>query len=231
MCSINHDKKAIFLHIGKTAGIYIRNTLSESYNFYLYLLKRPDHIEFCNTKVELNKNLTFCCNKGIVNYYKTSNYINDFIDMDEDKWNTYFKFCFVRNPYDRAVSGWNYLMETEKLNIDFDKYLKMKDIVSENEYWHVFLSQYDTLLDENGKLFIDFVAKFENLENDFQTVLNKIGFQKIIHKNKFKNKRNKANYKDFYNQESLDIVNKIYENDFIFFNYTKYDNINDFLIN
>ena len=120
MCSINHDKKSIFFHIGKTAGIYIRNSLSDHYNFNLYLLKRPDHKEYCSTDIRLNNNLTFCTNKGIVQYYKTSEYLTDYMDMDETKWNEYFKFCFVRNPYDRAVSGWNYLMETEKLNIDFD---------------------------------------------------------------------------------------------------------------
>lgn len=229
MCSINHDKKAIFFHIGKTAGIFIRNSLSEYYNFNLYLLKRPDHIEYCNTDMRLNNNLTFCTNKGIVQYYKTSDYLTDFMDMNDSKWEEYFKFCFVRNPYDRAVSGWNYLMETEKLNIDFDKYLKMKNIVSENEYWHVFLSQYETILDSNGKVFVDFVGKFENLEEDFQKILKKCGFDKITHKNKFVNRRNKDNYKKYYTQEALDIINKIYEKDFEFFCYKKFDLLEDFI--
>ena len=167
MCSVNHDKKALFFHIGKTAGIFVRTTLTEHYDFNLFLLKRPDHVDFCKTDLRLNKTLSFCCNKGIVNYYKTSDYINDFMDMDDVKWDDYYKFCFVRNPYDRAVSGWNYLMETEKLNIDFPEYLKMKDIVSENEYWHIFLSQYETILDEDGEVFVDHVGKFEDLEKIF----------------------------------------------------------------
>lgn len=229
MCSISHDKKAIFFHIGKTAGIYIRNTLSKYYDFNLYLLKRPDHEKFCNTNLSLNDKLSFCCKTGIVKYYKTSKYINDFMDMDENKWNEYFKFCFVRNPYDRVVSGWNYLMETFKLNIDFDKYLEMKNIVSENEYWHVFLSQYDTILNENGVVFVDYVGKFENIENDFQIILDKIGCKTILHKSVFYNKRQNNNYKKYYTQKALDIVNKIYEKDFIHFNYQKYDHLEDFL--
>jgi len=229
MCSISHDNKAIFFHIGKTAGIYIRNTLSKYYNFNLYLLKRPDHIEYCNSNIELNKQLSFCCKEGIVKYYKTSEYINDFTDMNDCKWKEYFKFCFVRNPYDRAVSGWNYLMEVQKLNIDFDKYLKMKNIVSENEYWHVFLSQYQTILDENGNIFVDYIGKFENIENDFQIILQKIGFNKIKHTPTFYNRRKNDNYKKYYTQEALDIINTIYENDFIYFNYIKYDKLEDFL--
>ena len=230
MCSINHDKKDIFFHIGKTAGIYIRNSLSNFYNFELYLIKRPDHIEYCESNLELNNNFSFCCHKPIVQYFRTSSFFNNFTEMDDDKWNEYFKFCFVRNPYDRAVSGWNYLMETDNLNIDFDVYLKMKDIVTENEYWHVFLSQYETLIDKNGKMFIDFVGKFENLEDDFQIILKKIGFNKICHDKIFINRRKTDSYKKYYTQEALDIVNKIYENDFIHFNYPKYEKLEDFLL-
>ena len=51
MCSINHEKKAIFIHIPKTAGMYIRSVLSEYYNFEIYLFKRPDHEIFCKTNL------------------------------------------------------------------------------------------------------------------------------------------------------------------------------------
>ena len=37
MCSINHDLKAIFIHIPKTAGTYIANHLDEYYGFKTYL--------------------------------------------------------------------------------------------------------------------------------------------------------------------------------------------------
>jgi hypothetical protein len=36
MCSINHDLKALFIHIPKTAGIYIRSTLEKNYDFDLF---------------------------------------------------------------------------------------------------------------------------------------------------------------------------------------------------
>ena len=149
--------------------------------------------------------------------------------MDDSKWKNYFKFCFVRNPYDRAVSGWNYLMETLKLNIDFEKYLGMKNIVSENEYWHVFLSQYESIIDENDNIFVDYVGKFENLENDFENILKKICFDKIKHKQIFMNRRNNENYKKYYTQKALDIINQIYEKDFINFNYVKYDKLEDLI--
>ena len=47
MCSINHDLKAIYLHIPKTGGSYISSVLTNYYGFKNYYLKRPDHNQFC----------------------------------------------------------------------------------------------------------------------------------------------------------------------------------------
>ena len=47
MCSINHDLKAIIIHIPKTAGTYIANHLENYYGFKTYLIRRPDHKMFC----------------------------------------------------------------------------------------------------------------------------------------------------------------------------------------
>lgn len=237
MCSINHDLKAIFIHIPKTAGIYIRSTLEKYYCFDLYLLKRPDHETFCNTNLKYNGNselnLTFCCNKGVISYYKSSPELNEIMDLDDEKWKNYKKFCVVRNPYAKAISAWKYLMRTLNLNIDFGVYLKFKDIVSENEYWHLFISQYENLIDENNELLIDYIIKFENLENEFQSVLNKIGIDKICHDDLIVKNKSESDdyYKNYYNQESLKIINEIYEKDFDFFNYKMYDNIDDFMNN
>lgn len=233
MCSINHDLKAIFFHIGKTAGTYVRKKLEKNYDFEVFLLKRPDHDKFVEYNVNLNStNLlkSFCCKKGIINYYKSSELINDIIEMDETKWNEYFKFVFVRNPYDRVVSGWNYNIKVNNLNIDFNVYMQMENIVSDFEFWHCFLPQSASVIDEKGNYFVNFVAKYENLEEDFQNILKKIGFANILHTPEIKINNLKHDlYTKYYDQKTLDIVNKIYEKDFELFGYKKYEFIDDFL--
>ena len=231
MCSVNHEKKAIFIHIPKTAGIFIRSTLDKNYEFDTFLCNRNDHKQYCNTKDELNKNklLTFCNNKSILQYYKTSEELTNLLDLNDEKWKEYYKFCFVRNPYSRVVSGWNYIMETDKLNINFEIYLSYKDIVTENEYSHVFLPQCEHLYDENDNYFMNFVGKFENLEDDFKTVLLNIGFEEkdITHNTKSKNKREHGSYKKYYTQKSLDMVNEIYKKDFERLDYKKCNTIEE----
>ena len=224
MCSINHVKKAIFIHNPKVAGIYIRSTLSSYYDFELFLLQRDDHYEYCDTdqkKNDYNKYIEpyFANNnKGVYNYYSTSKYLCNLMMMDNDKWNNYKKIIFIRNPYERIVSAWNYIMEVHKLNIDFDKYIFLEDIVSEDEYFHVFMPQFKNMIDENGKMIIDYIGNFENLEEDLKKILIQIGFNEneIIHKKTNKmNQRLKKNYKIFYSsQKILDKVNQLYELDF-----------------
>ena len=51
MCSVNHDLKAIFIHVHKTGGTYLSYMLHKYYGFKNYYLHRPDHDQFCrNTK-------------------------------------------------------------------------------------------------------------------------------------------------------------------------------------
>jgi hypothetical protein len=229
MCSVNHEKKAIFIHIPKTAGIYIRSSLEKYYGFETFLCNRDDHIEYCSTNINLNKDkpLTFCNNKSILQYYKTSKQLTNMMDLNDEKWKDYYKFCFARNPYSRIVSGWNYIQETEKLNIDFDVYLTYKNIVNENEYSHVFLPQSEHIYDENQNYFMNYVGEFENLENEFKTILSNIGFneKEINHDTTNKNKREHGSYKKYYSQESLNIVNEIYKKDFNKLKYPKINNI------
>jgi hypothetical protein len=234
MCSINHDKKAIFIHIPKTGGTYIRENLEKYYGFKFYVIKRPDHNKFCNIHLynKSDKYKNFIANRehGILKYAKTSNYINRMIYMDSNKWNTYKIFCFVRNPYDRFISGWNYLNKKHEINTSFEDYINQEDKVSDFEYIHTFMSQYNNMIDENNSFRIDFLGKFENIENDFKNILLNIGFNEneIIHDRNKKNNFEHNSYTEIINtQNLLDTINKICKEDFEKFHYNKIINIED----
>lgn len=228
MCSINHEKKTIFIHIPKTGGTYIRENLEKYYGFKFYIIKRPDHNKFCNdNKYNGSKDFPkFIANRehGILKYAKTSNYINRMINMNNEKWNSYTIFCFVRNPYDRLISGWNFLNSKHNINIPFEKYINSKDTVSDFEYIHTFMSQYNNMINENNKFSINLLGKFENIEEDFKNILLKIGFteDQIVHNKEKKNNFPHKSYKDIINnQELLTKVNQICDDDFKNFHYKK----------
>jgi hypothetical protein len=75
---------------------------------------------------------------GIYQYLENNEYINKITNMSDEKWKSYFKFCFFRNPYERLYSGFNYCMNKLNLDIEFDKYLYLNpDQISDFEYFHI----------------------------------------------------------------------------------------------
>lgn len=79
--------------------------------------------------------------------------------------------------------------------------------------------QTDWILDENGKLMVDWVGRFENLNQDHKKVMKKIGIEnppKLSHSRKSRNDRN---YKKYYDEETKRIVDEIYKKDIEMFGY------------
>jgi len=242
MLYINHEKKAIFIHIPKTAGSYISKILVKYYGFtsYLHIIanRRPDHDIICcknNFPIILTGNNLYdnsYFNKciGLLFYCKTSNYINQQCDMNEEKWNTYFKFCFIRHPYYRALSAWKHINNILPNILEFDEYIcQNKFNVSDIEYGHFFMSQSQYVTDENGKCGVNEFGRFEHLEEDLKLILNKIGFEIILHK--LNNNLKKINSSNEYNEnnstelvlskKSILILNHLFEDDFKNLNYKK----------
>lgn len=225
MCSVNHDLKAIYIHIHKTGGTTMAMNLKKHYNFQTYYLRRPDHSQFCFDKKK--KKYINYENRihGIINYYKTSKFINRKMNMNQEKWQTYFKFCFIRNPYDRMISAWNHV---NRFNIPFKNFMNLKNTCNDVEYMHMFMPQYRSMINEKAKLCIDYIGHFETFEEDFQTILKKLN---VLSKHNIQEKLNSRNHKPFYeyyDQEALNKVNILMNEDFNHLTYEKIETIEEF---
>lgn len=235
MIYINHKKKAIFIHVPKTGGTYIGPTLVKYYGFISYLdliaRRRPDHYTICKTNYfrpvltgnHIYDNSHFNKVVGLLNYCRTSGYFNDIMNMDEEKWSTYTKFCFIRNPYDRALSGWKHFNIVLKLNTDFYSYISKKNLinsVSDIEYGHIFMSQKRQIEDLSGECGVDIIGRFEYLEDDLRCILNHLGFTKIIHPIKRLNVSNTEGAQDLLlDKRTISLLNQLFLDDFETFHY------------
>lgn len=209
MCSINHDLKAIYLHIPKTGGSYISSILTNYYGFKNYYLKRPDHNQFCkiyDSSVDKHENKLY----GTYLYYKTSIHLNKIMNMNENKWKQYKIFTFIRDPINRLISGYKYCKENNHYkNLSFDIFIKKSINLNCWTYWHCFMPQIRHIVNENNENICFYIGKQENLENDLNEVLNMFGLN-IIHKPFLKNKTN--------NRENIqydhDFLKKMFNEDY-----------------
>lgn len=89
--------------------------------------------------------------------------------MSEEAFNGAYKFAFVRNPWNRLVS--EYKFRERSLRVSFKDWV-LRDFPTPgwSDPWRHVMPQANYLYGENGELQVDFVGRFENLENGMRTV-------------------------------------------------------------
>ena len=105
---INDNVQAIYIHLVKNGGNYVREILQKLYSYRHWgKHDHPCHDDFSDpTTKDLDRYVHSITNKGKVRYYEANTNIN------ADKLRTYFTFTFVRNPYERVVPAFAYLKRT-----------------------------------------------------------------------------------------------------------------------
>lgn len=142
----------------------------------------------------------------------------------------YFKFAFIRNPWDRAVSSYHYFKQggnQTKKDLDFKKIIdtNFKDFndfilnyLNSESIWKnkLFWPQWFFIVDENDVLQVNFLGRFENIENDFSFLAEKFFLEKKLSK---ANESERKNYKEYYNTATKEKIKELYSKDITLFNY------------
>ena len=194
---ISHERKFIFIHIGKTGGTSIERALCECLGKDFEETKKdPDgewwkHIWAKGMKKRVGVKV----------------------------WNEYFTFAFVRNPYDMILSlysmytrypeytaperhpnlfhPWNQYRDFEDFVLAMgsethepdDKWRRQLDELGADgqmQVWNALENLQTSYLTESwkgmdgmGEVLVDFVGRFENLEADFHSVCERIRVPKL----------------------------------------------------
>ena len=144
-----------------------------------------------------------------------------------------FKFTFVRNPWDRLVSAWVFLRgggrnqwdrEWSEKNLtqfpDFESFVlqRISREQVEHEYWH-FLPQVHFLRNGRGRVELDFVGRFENLQRDFERLAGLLGCSVALGSHNRTRSRQSSEYRQFYTPRTAEIVAAAYREDIRTFGY------------
>jgi hypothetical protein len=157
------------------------------------------------------------------------------------EFDTYFKFAFVRNPWDRVASGYFYLRDGSGLQSlsenrplfermkrvigdysDFDGFVKGW-IKRENIHTlHLFAPQRDYLCLKGRQSPMNFIGYFENLHDDYAYIKQQIGVgSELLLLNR--SRSSETSFVDLYSDATRRIVEEVYRDDIEIFGYS-FDN-------
>jgi hypothetical protein len=209
---ICYRNNLIYLHIPKTAGTSI-----EKIFFPDYVFDESPNYEIANGWDEtygwLN-HLTYSELKTLLPNLNTSQYSI---------------FATVRNPWDKLVSEFFWKTSTSRLNISFTQFVsylynkKYKHIQSFYKSPIAFLQHIknqSSYLPEDNSINLK-IIKFENLKKELSSFfinqnLPLISIPKL-------RTSNHLNYKEYYNQDTINMVREIYQEDIKRFKYDFHD--------
>ena len=208
---ISHKKKFIFVHVPKSAGSSLTSALKP-------VCHKPEEesINRLLSKIGINKNWIGPHLNARYGRIHTKARQMKFI-YPAKVFNDYYKFAFVRNPWDAMVSYYHFLCSKP----DTHRYKKIRSLDGFKQYLEYEIKrnkyhQYKYLTDANGELLVDYVGRFETLNEDFEKICNKINVSASIpHHNKSTHK----NYQSYYNEETKQMVSEHWATDIKMFNY------------
>jgi hypothetical protein len=226
---ISHKNQFIYTKTSRTAG-----TSVESY-FEKFCMPE-DKWEFSHAREE------YVSKEGIIGYRgydaRGKKWFNHMSALEirnnigNSIWNNYFKFCVIRNPFDKLISAF-FFVEEQKRNRSVVENLKSRlakvmgksqpidCIKGENsiERFRSWIRRGGSMIDRDkylitGEICVDYFIRYEDLENGIKHVCNllNIPFEpERIPRLKSALRDRKIPLSDFYDEEIIQIVSRIYE--------------------
>ena len=143
------------------------------------------------------------------------------VAIGERQWNTYFKFGFVRNPWDRVVSLYlrkEGMRMSKKMTFEeFVEWIKYSSSTCLYPVPHT--NQLDWFVDPHGRVLADFIGKFEQLESDWAFVAKKLNLPEVLpHRNK--TPRKDKHYTEYYSKQTEETIRSKFRVDIEHFEYS-----------
>ena len=138
--------------------------------------------------------------------------------LPADTFDRFFKFAFVRNPFDRFVSYCAFMTRNGDAFEHDPKAVMRHFISSAPPTNHVlFRPQHSFVTDNAGQLLTDFVGRVETMQQSYDSACERIGIpsEPLEHVNASRRRP----YQDYYDQELAGLVAKTYARDLSLFGY------------
>jgi len=206
--SVKH--RFLFVHIAKTGGTSVRASLQhlrwrDPWYWPMFLCSRLSRLSGHRIAGKLPRHAKIVAAKEL---------------LPKAFFDELFKFAFVRNPWDLQVSSFHHIRRERPHLLEghetFEGFLRWKLDPQRPYQYHLNTSielQTDYLVDLYGELVIDFIGRYERLEEDFTEVCGRIGIARpdLTHKRRATDRG--RDYRDYYSDELAELVARHFERD------------------
>ncbi len=223
---ISHEHKFIFIKTIKTAGTSIEIALSKycgprdvitpisredelartklgyaTARNYAIPLKKYSKLDFLRAAYR-RKRIAFTNHASASQVMKYS---------DRNVWNSYFKFCFERNPWDKVISMYYWTYKTEPR-------VSLSDFIHSGELRT--LKGFD-LYAYASEIIVDRVFKYEHLDRSMQELCDQTGLDEVplLPNAKGNYRKDKRSYRELLSAKDRDKIAKVYAREIAYFGY------------
>lgn len=222
---ISHRYKCIFIHVPKCAGTSIETAMGHYEGFRGR--GGQDHRSIADFERMISAPVTARIARRARVFFRTRllrkrlrRNPNNRLTVNKEQYRDYYKFTIVRNPWTRAFSFYEGIMRDEihRRNYSTPQGTTFKEFIKTHAGKGLLRPQTHWLKSLDGSLNLDFVGKFESLHEDFKWVCADLGISgiELPHILKGSGKNHLAHYDD----ESIEIIFRIYKEDIEFFGYS-----------
>lgn len=133
-------------------------------------------------------------------------------DLVGEEFNNYFRFAFVRNPWERMVSIYFYHRKVTGEIASFPEFLKRAEGHRKNHL----VPQHEFVFDKDGNRLVDFVGRFERMPDDFSKVCAALKIEREL---PHLNAATIGDYRSYYDDAARRIIERVYGEDIERFSY------------
>ncbi|MCI5075287.1 sulfotransferase family 2 domain-containing protein [Oricola sp.] len=207
--SLTH--RFLFIHVPKTAGTSVRVLLSP------YSI-RPDKSQYRRflSHLPVREDPT----KADLRQHATAGFAR--VKLGDELFSDLYKFTFVRNPFDRMVSAYEFTRShtghhrhDATARMSFSEFLAARRTRLSGRR----KDQCDFIFDRSGNLLMDDVYRFESLSDEIATLCQKLGVEKpetLPHRKRI----DRRAYREYYTAKDREIASRMFARDLERFDYS-----------
>lgn len=214
---ISHSHRFIFIHVGKSAGMSIRNALEpfceepERFRMRRPPKMRGDQLNPMYTVWE-----TLLLHPSCAEVKR---------ELPADIFASYYKFGFVRNPWDLLVSLYHFMSSDPEI----PRHAEVKALAGFGDFidWSIREAkpfpkgiakfQADMITDRDGTLLVDDIGYYETLRDDFARICARVGIDASL---PHLNRSHHRDYRSYYDDRTRALVAEHFRTDIALFGYT-----------